>query len=59
VEVVVAEHRTLVVREGFMLPRPEPATPVPEDEADARALRDALEHDRTPYDQVRRDLGLK
>jgi len=44
----------------FMLANPEPATPLPEDVADRRALRAALDdpNPRVPYDQLRRELGL-
>jgi hypothetical protein len=59
VETVVAGRRVHVARDRFMLTQPEPAVSVSEDEADARALRDALAQDRIPYDQARRDLGLK
>ena len=50
-----------VIQHGrFMLLTPEPATPLPDDIADLRAAREALDRpeERKPYDQVRRDLGF-
>lgn len=58
-EIRVVGRLIVIRRRGFMLVRPEPATPIPEDAADVRIARQALaEGDRKPYEQVRRDLDI-
>jgi hypothetical protein len=56
----IAGGLSIIRRGRFMLLAPQPATPLPDDVADLRAAREALDQpgERKPYDQVRRDLGI-